>query len=146
MPVPGVQGGEGMMPIPDAAQELGVSVATLRRWIQRGCPVASRGRRGRGCRTLVDPVAVRAWRRQSDGSDFARTLAGYIPELVGEAVNRSFLATDGPHKRAVAGVLGGCWYLVTTAILDRLREHSPDIPEVSTLPEPVANLRKIATQ
>lgn len=135
-----------MMPIPDAARALGVGEATLRRWIQRGCPVAARGRRGRGCRTMIDPVAVRAWHRAQGGEDALLAFAGAVPELVAEAVNRSFLATDGPHKRAVAGVLGGCWYLVTTAILDRLREHSPDIPEVSTLPEPVANLRKIATQ
>lgn len=134
------------VPIHAAAQELGVSIPTLRRWMREGCPVARRGHRGRGCATLLDPVAVESWRRAQGGEDALLAFAGAVPELVAEAVTRSFLATDGPHKRAMAGVLAGCWYVTTTAILDRLREHAPDVPEVDHVPESITRLRKIARQ
>lgn len=50
------------LPINEAARQLGVHRRTLTTWINRGAPVASQGRPGRGTPTLVDPAAVRAWR------------------------------------------------------------------------------------
>lgn len=50
-----------VMPLKEAAGELGVSSITLRRWIAQGAPVARRGGRGRGNATLIVPDAVKAW-------------------------------------------------------------------------------------
>src|SRR5690606_32463639 len=82
------------LPIPAAAAQLGVSTPTLKRWLRQGAPVARRGRRGRGCRTLIDPEAIRAWRRAQD-ADHAqveavlRALAGRIPELLADAAEEA---------------------------------------------------------
>lgn len=50
------------LPLEQAAHELGVKPRTLQRWTREGCPVAQRGRRGRGHAALIDPDAVRQWR------------------------------------------------------------------------------------
>ena len=79
-------------PLPEAARALGVSTSTLRRWMQAGAPVARRGRRGRGCRALLDPVAVQAWREgeRGDADAALRDLAGRLPELIGDAMAEAF--------------------------------------------------------
>ena len=132
------------VPVPDAAAALGVAEVTLRRWMREGAPVARRGRRGRGCRALIDPDAVEAWRRRTAGTDFVLAFAGRVPELVAAAVGDAFLQCSGPHKRALAGALAGAWYLVATSICDALREHAPAVPEIAHLPEGIEALRKIA--
>lgn len=134
--------------VPAAAEVLGISVPTLRRWIARGAPVSRRGRRGRGSATLVDPVAVTAWRGSCDVTDHADlvVLAAELPELVGAAVAEAFHHVDGPHKRACAGVLAGAWYLVVLALLDRLRHDVPDLRDPDVLPASIERLRKISSR
>lgn len=148
MPVRGVCPRKGApvtgLPIHAAAEELGVSVATLRRWMREGCPVASRGRRGRGCRTMINPVAVRAWHRAQGGEDALTSFAGRVPQMLADAVAETFRLATGPYKRQAAGVLAGGWYLSATRLLDALREAGAEVPELSELPEQVAYLRKIA--
>lgn len=52
------------VPLATAAAQLGVSAASLRRWVrEEGCP-ALLGGRGRGKGYRVDPEAVRAWRAE----------------------------------------------------------------------------------
>ena len=133
------------LPLNLAAAELAVSVPTLRRWIAAGAPVARRGRRGRGGRALVDVRAVRAWRGSSEAAEHRdlEVLAVEVPELVAEAVAEAFRACDGPHKRATAGVLAGAWYLVTVALLDRLRREVPSLADPATVPQKIAHLRSI---
>lgn len=128
------------LPLLAAAGELGISEPTLRRWIARGAPVAKRGRRGRGCETLVEVAAIAAWRGARP--DELRALAGEIPELVSDACWEAFLLVEGPHRTAAAGVLAGTWYVVTTSLLDRLRAAGLKLEEPA-IPEKIDHLRAI---
>jgi hypothetical protein len=134
------------LPLRDAAAALGVGQATLRRWLRAGAPQARRGARGRGRAALVDPAAVAAWHRASGTQDALRAIAGEVPGLLADAVDDYFRGVVGPHKRPCAGELAGAWYVVTVAVLDRIRRECPDVPEVEAVPEPIERLRKIARQ
>lgn len=131
-------------PVPEAARALGVSSSTLRRWMQAGAPVARRGRRGRGCRALVDPAAVQAWREAETGNADAalRELAGRLPELIGDAMAEAFRMAD---KRNGAWVAVAGWQLAVGALFDHLAEHVPGLPD-PVVPEQIELLRKIATR
>lgn len=129
------------VPLPEAARALGLSTRQLERDIVAGAPVARRGSRGRGHATLVDVVALEAWRRSRD--DRLRMYAAELPELIAGAVWAAFVAETGPHKRALAGALASAWYQVSTAALDRARRDVPDLPELSALPEKITALRRI---
>jgi len=131
------------VPVHAAARELGCSATTLRRWVRAGAPVARRGRRGRGCTTLVDPAAVSAWRKAQAGEEALRRLAGEMPELLADAMEEAFRLVEGPTKRQSAGVIAGCWYMATSTILDRMREEIPDLPEVNSTPDKITKLRSI---
>ena len=132
-------------PLPEAARALGVSTSTLRRWVRDGAPVARRGRRGRGCRALVDPVAVQAWREgeRGDADDALRELAGRVPEMVGDAMAEAHRLA--PDKRGAAWVAVAAWQLTIGAIFDHLAEQIDDLPEPE-VPEQIERLRKIATR
>jgi len=134
-----------VLPLPLAARELGISTQTLRRWLRQGAPQARRGRRGRGGRALVDPAAVAAWRGggKASGADFLTVFACEVPELVAVAVLEAHQRVEGPHKRATAGVLAGAWYLVSVALLDRLRRDVPGLADPATVPPQIAHLRDI---
>lgn len=133
------------VPIDEAAQELGVSVATLRRWIQRGCPVASRGRRGRGLATMIDPGEVRAWRRAGEREATLMALASSLPDVLAKAVEEAHRQVQGLDKRRLAGTLAGTWFIATAAILEHLHEHCPAIaPDPRAVPDKIERLRKIA--
>ena len=132
------------LPVADAARELGVSVPTLRRWLRAGAPIAHRGRRGRGCAALVDPVAVASWRRQEGGTDALLAFAGRIPEIVAAASMATFREVDGPHKRAFAGALAAGWYLCSLALLDALRADGLEVSGPDRKPEAIILLQKIA--
>ena len=136
------------VPLKCAAAELGLSLPTLKRNIRAGAPVAKRGRRGRGCATLIDPAAFAAWRRSRATpahDDRLLVITGELPELIAATVYECFIAMDGPHKRACASELAKCWFLVTTAVLDRLRTDRPDVPELDAVPEKINALRSIFT-
>jgi hypothetical protein len=130
-----------------AVSELGISRATLLRSIAEGAPVAQRGGRGRGRQTLVDPVAIAAWReaRAAEQAEQQQLLeiAGVVPELVADAVHAAFVQIEGAHKRAAAGLLTGAWYLIASALLDELRRRDPRISELTEVPEKVSRLRVI---
>jgi|SRR5690606_20728165 len=134
-------------PLPEAARALGVSTPTLKRWIRQGAPVARRGRRGRGCRTLIDPEAIRAWRQAQD-ADHAqveaalRALAGCIPQVLADAVEEAFRLA--PDKRGAAWTACAAWQLSVVAVLDHLRACGADISDPDTIPESIERLRKIA--
>lgn len=137
------------VPIDTAAEALGVSKTTLRRWVAAGAPVAHRGGRGRGRSTLVDIAAVQAWRRQGEDAraDLARVLACEMSELVGEAVSEAFrLAPDKRDARGAAWVACAAWQHVVSALMDRLRMENAELPDVETVPESMERLRKIATR
>jgi len=139
-----------VVPIPDAARALGISPATLRRWIRRGCPVAVRGRRGRGLAALVDPVAVRAWRLAGEREATLMALASALPDVLAQSVADAFAQTSqscstGGERRRVASALAACWYVTATALMDHLRDQCPAVPDLTRLPERIEALRKIAT-
>lgn len=125
--------------IPEAAQVLGVSDSTLRRWIAAGAPVARRGGRGRGNATLVDPEAVFAWLTECDATEAMRAFAGQVPELVAQAVWEAFRLAEGPHKRGAAELLATVWYLAASAVMEEAGAEAPE-----ALPETIERLRKIA--
>lgn len=133
-------------PFRQAAHELQVHPATLRRWLREGAPQVRRGRRGKGGAALIDVAAIRAWRGQGAASATtipARVLAAEVPELLASAICEVFHAIDGPHKRACADVLAAAWYSGACALRDRLAEIDPAIPEIDELPEQIAHLRDI---
>jgi hypothetical protein len=141
---PATIGARVLAGLPAAARELRVSVPTLRRWLRAGAPVAHRGRRGRGGQALIDPAAVAAWRGsgKAEHGDLI-VFANELPELVAGAIAESFQHIEGPHKRLAAGALAGAWYLITVALLDRLRCHVPELRDPDVLPREIDHLRSI---
>lgn len=132
----------GVLTLPKAAAALGVSPRTLGRWIDAGAPVARRGRRGRGDATLIDPAAVRAWRRAQGGADALRAFAGRVPELLAIAHVEAYEMAHGPKAAAAANTCA-TWYLSAMTLLDALRAEVPDIGELQALPVEIERLRKI---
>ena len=132
------------LPLAEAAQALGVRQGTLRRWIRQGCPVASRGRRGRGHAVLLDPAAVRQWREAGERERIFLELAAAVPHVLAHAAAKSFRLAEGLDKRRLAGALAATWYVSASAVLDHLRQQCPAVPEVADVPEEIASLRKIA--
>jgi hypothetical protein len=95
---------------------------------------------------MVYVEALAAWRRQRGGAvagDALRVLAAQIPEIVAAAVFEAFVEVSGPHKRSSAAVLAGAWFVVTSALLDRLRSECGDVPELNAVPQKVDMLRHI---
>ncbi len=79
-----------MMPVTEAAKELGERPGTVRRWVREGCPCTSPGRRGRGHALTVDIEAVRQWREARERKDSGRAaliveLRAAIPGIVADA-------------------------------------------------------------
>jgi hypothetical protein len=135
-----------VLPLADAARELEVSEGTVRRWLAAGAPAARRGGRGRGRRTLIDPEAVRAWRRQGDDAraDLAQALASELPEMVASACVDAYRLA--PDKRGAAFAAVATWQLVTGALVDRLRVEAPALSDPAVIPEAIERLRKIANK
>jgi phage terminase Nu1 subunit (DNA packaging protein) len=132
------------LPVPDAARQLGVSVPTLRRWIASGAPLARRGRRGRGRATLIDPVAVAAW-RAAQAPSLAVAAAG-LPEVLADALADALVQAEGCDKRRLAAVLAGAWYSAAVRVMDHLRLTDADVPDVTVRPLAVERLLKIAAR
>lgn len=128
------------LPIPQAAKILGVHPATLKRWISRGAPVARRGRRGRGGRTLVDVDQVRQWQKGGDAEAVLYRLAADVPHLLADAMAQAHRLAEGPYKRELGQGLCGAWYLANAAIADRLRNEIPNIQEPTDLPPAIAQM------
>lgn len=139
------------MTIEQAAAELDLPPSTLQFWISRkGCPVARRGRRGRGGATMVDPAAVRRWMASRDQPtaptterDLALAYAARLPDLLAEAMYRAWCEVDSPAKPALAVQVARAWYLATSGELDRLRDLWPDVPHVTTVPDAINKLKLI---
>lgn len=93
------------VPVPAAAAALGVPVGTLGRWMRQGCPVARRGRRGRGCATLVDVQAVAEWRVAVERADTGR--AALLVQLRAEAPGMVADAALAALQEAGLHVAGG---------------------------------------
>jgi len=134
------------LPIAEAARELRVRPGTLRRWIRQGAPVAQRGCRGRGHALLVDVSAVKAWHGADARDGALLQIAAAIPEILAATTIQTLQDAQGVDKRKLAGILAASWYLSATATLDRLRELCAGIPEISSLPESIARLKKIARE
>lgn len=124
------------LPLIEAARALGERRGTVLRWIAEGAPCARRGSRGRGKSTLVDPLALAAWRRSTTAEQQLLAVAAEVPDIVGDAVYEAFVETTGPHKRGAAEPLADAAYLVTVALLDRLRRDAPDVPEYTSTMQP----------
>ncbi|WP_225783684.1 MerR family transcriptional regulator [Xenophilus sp. Marseille-Q4582] len=132
-----------MMPLADAARELGVAPVTLKRWRKLGCPCVP-GRRGRGHAALYDPDAIRTWRAAHGREAAMLEIAAAAPGVLADATLDAFNQIDAPDKRRQAGLLAGTWYVLTTALLDHLRTTCAEVPELAGVPGPVERLRKIA--
>lgn len=129
--------------IDDAARLLGEPPARLRRWCREGCPHTP-GRRGRGHALRVDPEAALAWRRAERGEALLMQLASTIPHALAAATVQAWQRADGFDKHRLAGVFVASWYVNATTALDLLREHCATVPEISSLPEAIVRLKKIA--
>jgi hypothetical protein len=133
----------GLLPFEQTCAELDVSPATLRRWLQAGAPQAKVGRRGRGGQALFEPAAIAAWRRQIGGGDALIVLASELSEIVADSVYLCFRLADGAHKRPSADMLAATWYVITTALLERIGEQVP-VRGIEVMPEKIERLRRIA--
>jgi len=134
------------MPVPfdQAAHELQVSPAKLRRLLAEGAPQARRGRRGRGGAALLDVPAIQAWRGLAhDPGALPRILASELLEILAGAIATAFVETEGSHKQACAGVLAGAWYLCAQAVRDHLAKLDKSIPEITVVPLQMSHLREI---
>ena len=132
-----------MLPIDAAADALGISVPTLKRWRRLGCPCVP-GRRGRGHAAMYDPEAIRAWRAAHGREAALLEIATAAPGVLADATLDAFNQIDAPDKRRQAGLLAGTWYVLTAALLDHMRTTCAEVPELAGVPEPVERLRKIA--
>ena len=99
----------------EAAAALGSSEASLRRWCDQGAPIARRGRRGKGGAALYDVNALKAWR---DGDRGVEPASEFLA-LLGSVLWAQFLATSGPHKRAIASDFAAAWYRMRWELEDR---------------------------
>ena len=133
-----------LISIEAAAEILKKKPGTLRRWCREGCPHTP-GRRGRGKAQLVDPAVVREWIGGEPDTRQLLALASELPQLLAASMFEHWRQSDGPHKRALAGVLPAIWYSTCTQLLDKLREQNADVPDVQNpLPPEIEHLRKIA--
>lgn len=132
------------LPVDQAAEALEVPRGTLRRYLREGCPVVSKGRRGRGHAVLVDPDAVREWLGAGERERAFLEMAAAVPDVLAEAANESLRQASGVDKRRLAGILAANWYIGATAILERMRKQCPSVPDVTSIPEEIEALRKIA--
>ena len=133
-----------VLPVPESAVALGVDKSTLWRWIDQGCPVAKRGGKGRGNKTLVCVEAVRAWRAAPGREADLLSLASKIPDLLADSAAEAFKAA--PDKRGAAWALAFSWQLSTQVVLEELRELDPEVGEVRAIPNAVAHLVKLGTK
>lgn len=132
------------MTVAEAADRLGVRPGTIRRLIRCGAPVVRRGRRGRGCSTLIDVGALAGWIAASPCDAVILSIASELPQALAEDAEQALLRADGISKNRLAGILAAHWYMNATTVLDHLRERCPAVPDVRSIPEPIERLRKIA--
>lgn len=120
------------LPIPEAAEVLGIREGTLVHWLRIGAPVAVRGRRGRGHATRVDPTAVLAWREAQGATEKGPPLddlRAAIPALVADCIVQAFAAASpatqsGAEHRRLRAALDHAGRLTVTALLEQLGTKS----------------------
>jgi len=105
-----------LLALREAAAALDTSEASIRRWVDQGAPIARRGRRGKGGAALYDVDALKAWRGGDRGT--ATPDCDFL-ELLGAVLWAQFLATSGPHKRAIASDLAAAWHRMRWELEDR---------------------------
>lgn len=132
------------LPVVEAARELGMRPGTLRRMIRTGCPTVNRGRRGRGHATRVDVAQVRQWLGADVRERAAQEAADAAVAALAAAMREAWRQADGLPKGRLAGIFAASWYSTACAVIDRLREMNPAIPEIDRLPPEIESLRKIA--
>lgn len=133
------------LPVRDAARLLNEREATIRGWLLAGAPCIRRGAKGRGRCALVDVEQLRRWR---NGDEDRRLLefAAEVPALLADALHAAFVDASGPFKRQMAPTFAAAWYRTTSALLDRLREAEPNIPELDAeqVPQKIIDFRTMA--
>jgi hypothetical protein len=87
----------------DAAQGLGVSVATLRRWVRQGAPCIQPGEVGRGHGAQVDLDEIRRWRTAELGLS---TPAVDLMPKIGQAMQDLLRRDPGGDGRPAHEQLG----------------------------------------
>jgi hypothetical protein len=94
-----------IMTLAAAAAELGVRADTVRGWIRNGAPVVRQGDKGPGRGALLDPDAVRAWRKRSaDDAPLVRLDEGSLARGL-MAAFRACSGDIGITQRQLAAVL-----------------------------------------
>lgn len=82
----------------EAAEQLRVHPATLRRWIACGCPTVSPGEVGRGKGSLVDCEAVTRWRLGKNAPALVQRRNDDILRII-ETALADTLKRDGSHEQ-----------------------------------------------
>ena len=115
------------LPVAQAARVLGLPVGTVRRFVREGCP-AIRGRRGRGCATLVDPEHVRAWAGEPQ-RDRLPAFAADVPGIVADGTAAAFAAfspqtRSGAEHRRLRDALRLAGDLIARELLARIHDKN----------------------
>jgi len=131
--------------VAEAARALEIPQGRLRRWIRTGCPVAQRGRRGRGGATLIDAGAVREWREAQSDDALVLALASSLQDVLGDATVKAYMQTTGfDNRRRLARVFVATYYVCACAVRDRLQKVCSRVPPINSLPASIERLKQIA--
>jgi phage terminase Nu1 subunit (DNA packaging protein) len=105
----------------DAAAQLGLSPRQLHYAVRQGAPVVTRGAKGKGNKTIVNPDDIRRWMANRDQSA-AQThkLARRLIEAVAQNTALQFRAQSGPHKLVLLTNLLANFYATASAIRRQL--------------------------
>jgi hypothetical protein len=100
----------------EAANALGVHVATLRKWIRQGAPTLALGSVGRTHGTQVDPEAVKLWRAQRAVPSLTHTAQADTLQTVAVALFDTLKRDD---LAATAGLTDGQAAMAVLMVFER---------------------------
>jgi len=134
-----------MIKITEAAKQLKISPATLRRYCREGMP-HNPGKKGRGHSVMVDPQIVIEWVGASTDTHLAMRLADETSKVLARSVWECWQRATVLNQRREAGIFAAIWFQCKKNMLDHLREMDSDIPgmvEGESHPEEIEALLKI---
>lgn len=100
------------MTVTQAARTFQVDVATIRRWIVKGCPCVRRGSRGPGRGAVLDPEAMATWRGRASGPTGLSVdeVLQRIADTLWDTLDREHVdVRAGVDREAAAAVLIVVW-------------------------------------
>jgi len=122
----------------ETAKHIGQDAATVRRWIQAGCPVVRPGRRGPGNGAILDLQEVQKWldaRRGPRQEPNPDEILQRIAAVLWQGLNQDHVALRAGISRADAAAC-------LVAVFDSCCESFGYRYQFNTLPEPIRALMR----